>query len=201
MARELRALFGSNNQALNADEAFTNRQAQWEAVASALTDHLARTADRLTRVIDSALLPADLTDMALYYRAKAHRGLGRGGASRQGMQQVAVGTTRLAPAARRGLARQDGDFPTTLAAAQNLGWAGRRHRVLGDLWWVHAEMDQAAAYQAARTDAEQHAVARETATSQAQLAFVRAFTAPERADDGLDSPPSSSWAWTCAPPP
>ncbi|MGW7448139.1 ATP/GTP-binding protein [Kitasatospora sp. NPDC054795] len=153
-------------------------------------EHRTRTADRLTRVIDSRLLPEDLTDMALYYRAKAHRDLGRGAASRQGMQQVAAGTTRLAPAARRGLvhlARQGGDFPTALAAAQTLGWAGRQHRVLGDLWWVHAEMDQAAAaYQAARTDAEQHAVAGETATSQAQLAFVRAFTDPETADDDLD---------------
>ncbi|MEU3564178.1 ATP/GTP-binding protein [Kitasatospora sp. NPDC006786] len=159
-------------------------------LAARQREHRTRTADRLTRIIDSALLPEDLTDMALYYRAKAHRDLGRGTASRQGMQQVAAGTTRLAPAARRGLAhlaRLDGDFPTALAAAQNLGWAGRQHRVLGDLWWVHAEMDQAAAaYQAARTDAEQHSVAGETATSQAQLAFVRAFTDPETADDDLD---------------
>ncbi|MFE7529113.1 ATP/GTP-binding protein [Kitasatospora sp. NPDC057542] len=159
-------------------------------IAARQRQHRTHTADRLTRVIDSGLLPADLTDMALYYRAKAHRDLGRTGASRQGMQQVAAGTTRLAPAARRGLAhlaRLDGDFPTALAAAQNLGWAGRQHRVLGDLWWVHAEMDQAAAaYEAARTDAEQHAVAGERATSQAQLAFVRAFTDPETADDDLD---------------
>ncbi|MEU4118947.1 ATP/GTP-binding protein [Kitasatospora sp. NPDC028055] len=139
------------------------------ALAARQREHRTRTADRLTRVIDSTLLPADLTDMALYYRAKAHRDLGRGTASRQGMQQVAAGTTRLAP------------------AAQTLGWAGRQHRVLGDLWWVHAEMDQAAAaYEAARADAEQHAVAGERATSQAQLAFVRAFTDPATADDDLD---------------
>ncbi|MFJ6384642.1 ATP/GTP-binding protein [Kitasatospora sp. NPDC092039] len=160
------------------------------AIASRQREHRTRTADRLTRVIDSHLLPADLTDMALYYRAKAHRDLGRAAASRQGMQQVAAGATRLAPAARRGLvhlARLEGDFPAALAAAQNLGWAGRQNRVLGDLWWVHAEMDQAAAaYEAARADAEQHAVAGERATSQAQLAFVRAFTDPETADDDLD---------------
>ncbi|MFG3229933.1 ATP/GTP-binding protein [Kitasatospora sp. NPDC048194] len=160
------------------------------ALAARQREHRTHTADRLTRVIDSRLLPEDLTDMALYYRAKAHRDLGRGAASRHGMQQVAAGTTRLAPAARRGLvhlARLDGDFPTAHQAAQTLGWAGRQHRVLGDLAWIHAQMDQAAAhYQAARADAEQHAVAGETATSQAQLAFVRAFTDPEAADDDLD---------------
>ncbi|MQS17862.1 ATP/GTP-binding protein [Streptomyces kaniharaensis] len=159
-------------------------------LAARQREHRTRTADRLTRVIDSRLLPEDLTDMALYYRAKAHRDLGRTGASRQGMQQVASGTTRLAPAARRGLAhlaRLDGDFPTAHAAAQTLGWAGRQNRVLGDLAWVHAQMDQAAtAYQAARTDAERHGVAGETATSQAQLGFVRAFTDPDTADDDLD---------------
>ncbi|MGY0466827.1 ATP/GTP-binding protein [Kitasatospora sp. cg17-2] len=160
------------------------------ALAARQREHRTHTADRLTRVIDSRLLPADLTDLALYYRAKAHRDLGRTIASREGMQKVAAGTTRLAPAARRGLAhlaRLDGDFPTALAAAQTLGWAGRQHRVLGDLWWVHAEMDQAAAaYEAARTDAEEHAVAGERATAQAQLAFVRAFTDPARAADDLD---------------
>ncbi|MFF2080580.1 ATP/GTP-binding protein [Kitasatospora sp. NPDC058162] len=152
--------------------------------------HRTHTADRLTRVIDSGLLPEDLTDMALYYRAKAHRDLGRTGASRQGMQQVAAGATRLAPAARRGLvhlARLDGDFPAAHEAAQTLGWAGRQHRVLGDLAWVHAQMDQAAThYQAARADAEQHTVAGERATSQAQLALTHAFTDPGTAGDDLD---------------
>lgn len=159
-------------------------------IAARQREHRTHTADRLTRVIDSRLLPEDLTDMALYYRAKAHRDLGRGTASRQGMQQVAAGTTRLAPAARRGLvhlARTSGDFPTAHEAAQTLGWAGRQHRVLGDLAWVHAQMDQATTYyEAARTDAEEHGVAGERATSQAQLAFVRALTDPETADDDLD---------------
>ncbi|MFJ9777868.1 ATP/GTP-binding protein [Kitasatospora sp. NPDC101157] len=159
-------------------------------LAARQREHRTHTGDRLTRVIDSRLLPEDLTDMALYYRAKAHRDLGRGAASRQGMQQVAAGTTRLAPAAQRGLvhlARLDGDFPTAHEAAQTLGWSGRQHRVLGDLAWVHAQMDQAAAhYTASRTDAEEHGVAGERATSQAQLAFVRALTDPEMADDDLD---------------
>ncbi|MFJ9847230.1 ATP/GTP-binding protein [Kitasatospora sp. NPDC101155] len=160
------------------------------ALGARQREHRTHTADRLTRVIDSRLLPEDLADMALYYRAKAHRDLGRATASREGMRHVAEGRSRLAPAARRGLAhlaRLDGDFPTALATAQSLGWEGRQHRVLGDLWWVHAEMDQAAAaYAAARTDAEQHAVAGERATAQAQLAFVRAFTDPAVADDDLD---------------
>ncbi len=67
-------------------------------LAARQREHRTHTADRLTHVLDSALLPANLTDMALYYRAKAHRDLGRSTASRQGMQQVAAGTTRLAPA-------------------------------------------------------------------------------------------------------
>ncbi|MEW2085755.1 hypothetical protein [Streptomyces sp. NPDC005283] len=44
----------------------------------------------------------------------------------------------------------------------------------------------AAAYEAARTEAEQHAVASERATAQTQRAFVLAFTDPELADDELE---------------
>ncbi|MFF8911435.1 hypothetical protein [Streptomyces olivaceoviridis] len=43
--RDLRALFSTNDAGLQAGEAFTNRQLQWELVASALTSHLQRTAD------------------------------------------------------------------------------------------------------------------------------------------------------------
>ncbi|MFE3143383.1 hypothetical protein [Streptomyces scopuliridis] len=43
----------------------------------------------------------------------------------------------------------------------------------------------AAAYEAARTEAEQHGIAGERATAQAQRAFVLAFTDPGRADDEL----------------
>lgn len=43
----------------------------------------------------------------------------------------------------------------------------------------------AAAYEAARTEAEQHGIAGERATAQAQRAFVLAFTEPGRADDEL----------------
>ncbi|MFJ3363534.1 hypothetical protein [Streptomyces anthocyanicus] len=48
-------------------------------------------------------------------------------------------------------------------------------------------MDRAAAaYEAARREAEQHGVAGERATSQAQRAFVLAFTHPEHADDEVE---------------
>ncbi|MFF9569860.1 ATP/GTP-binding protein [Streptomyces sp. NPDC014685] len=154
-------------------------------------EHRERTADRLTAVTTAGLLPADLHEMGIYYLAKAQRDLGRTGASRRGMQRVADGGGRLAPAARRGLAhlaRLDGDFPTALATAQTLGWPGRHHRVMGDVWWAQGDMNQAAtAYEAARHDAEQHGVAGERATSQAQLAFVLAFTDPRRADTELES--------------
>ncbi|WP_369142393.1 ATP/GTP-binding protein [Streptomyces sp. R44] len=40
MTRDLRMLFGSNDQELSTDEAFTDRQAQWAHVTAALTEHL-----------------------------------------------------------------------------------------------------------------------------------------------------------------
>ncbi|MCQ8194640.1 ATP/GTP-binding protein [Streptomyces rugosispiralis] len=153
-------------------------------------EHRERTLDRLTAVIDSGLLPTDLHEMAVYYQAKAQRDLGHSDDSRRGMQLVADGDGRLAPAARRGLAhlaRLAGDFPTALATAHTLGWSGRHHRVEGDVWWVQAEMHRAAtAYEAARGEAEEHGVAGERATCQAQRAFVLAFTDPDVADDELE---------------
>ncbi|WP_190137850.1 ATP/GTP-binding protein [Streptomyces longispororuber] len=159
------------------------------ALARRQHEHRSVTASRLTTVTGSGLLPADLHEMAVYYLAKAHRDLGNSTASRQGMQAVADGGGRLAPAARRGLvhlARLAGDFPTAYATAQTLGWAGRQHRVEGDILWPHGDMDRAAAaYAAARDQAEQHGVAGERATSQAQRALVLAFTDPDTADDEL----------------
>ncbi|MGW2331688.1 ATP/GTP-binding protein [Streptomyces sp. NPDC001700] len=153
-------------------------------------EHRERTVDRLTTVVDTGLLPTDLHEMAVYYRAKAQRDLGRSDDSRRGMQLVADGGGRLAAAARRGLAhlaRLAGDFPTALATAQTLGWAGRHHRVMGDLWWVQGDMTRAAAaYQAARGEAEQHGIAGERATCQAQRAFVLSFADPDLADDELE---------------
>ncbi|MCF3105453.1 ATP/GTP-binding protein [Streptomyces roseoverticillatus] len=160
------------------------------ALARRQHEHRERTADRLAAVIGTGLLPDELTEMATYYLAKAQRDLGRSDASRTGMQYVAAGGGRLAPAARRGLAhlaRLAGDFPTALDTTRTLGWEGRHHRVLGDIWWTQGAMDHAtAAYEAARAEAEQHGIAGERATAQAQLAFVTAFTDPTRADDELD---------------
>ncbi|MFF3409067.1 ATP/GTP-binding protein [Streptomyces sp. NPDC002742] len=153
-------------------------------------EHRARTVERLTTVIDAGLLPGELQEMAVYYQAKAERDLGRSNTSRHGMQYVADRGGRLAPAARRGLAhlaRLGGDFPTALATARALGWAGRGHRVEGDIWWPHGDMHRAAtAYAAARAQAEEHAVAGELATSQAQRAFVLSFTDPRTAADEID---------------
>lgn len=150
-------------------------------------EHRSRTASRLTAVIDSRLLSDDLQDMARYYRAKAHRDLGDRAAAQAGMQIVADGNTRLVPAARRGLvqfARTSGDFPTALAAARTLGWEGRHHRVEGDIWWPHGNMQRAAAaYAAARDEADRHGVTGERATSQAHRTFALAFTDPATADD------------------
>ncbi|MFD5098916.1 ATP/GTP-binding protein [Streptomyces albidochromogenes] len=152
-------------------------------------EHRSITASRLAAVTHTELLPADLHEMAVYYLAKVQRDIGDSAGSRHGMQLVADGQGRLAPAARRGLAhlaRLAGDFPTAYDVAQTLGWEGRQHRVEGDVYWPHGDMDRAAAaYTAARDQAEQHGIAGERATSQAQRAFVLAFTDPDAADDEL----------------
>ncbi|MFI1585648.1 ATP/GTP-binding protein [Embleya sp. NPDC020630] len=160
------------------------------ALARRQHEHRERTVDRLAAVAATGLLPADLSEMAVYYRAKAERDLGRSAESRQGMQLVVAGGGRLAPAAARGLAhlaRIAGDFPTALATAATLGWEGRHHRIEGDVRWVQGDTaGAAAAYAAARDEAEHHGVAGERATSQAQRAFVLAFADPVLADDELD---------------
>lgn len=117
--------------------------------------------------------------MALYYRAKSLRDIGQAAQSRRDYQQVADQGGRLAPAARRGLAhaaRLAGDFPTALAAAQNLGWEGRHQRVLGDLYWLQGQPERAAAaYLAGRTEAEQHGKAGEAAHNQATAEIDLAY--------------------------
>lgn len=152
-------------------------------------EHRTHTVDRLTAILGTGLLPDELAEMAEYYRAKANRDLGRNEPSRQGMQQVAASGGRLALRARRGLAdaaRIDGDFPTAIADAQGLGFEGREQRVLGDIWWAHADLDRAiTAYETARNQAEQHGNAGEQAISQARLTVAVAFTDPARADDEI----------------
>ncbi|MEV6500799.1 ATP/GTP-binding protein [Streptomyces prunicolor] len=152
-------------------------------------EHRRTTANRLAAVIDAALLPEDLGQMALYYLAKAHRDLGHSAASRTGMQQVAEGGGRLAPAARRGLAhlaRLAGDFPTALTVAETLGWAGRQNRVLGDIHWPQGDITRAADdYARARDDAEQHGIAGERATAQAHRTLALAFADPTTAESEI----------------
>lgn len=160
------------------------------ALARRQHEHRSRTVQRLSAVIDTGQLPDELHEMAVYYRAKAHRDLGRSEDSRHGMRYVADRGGRLAPRARRGLAhlaRLAGDFPTALATADTLGWEGRHHRVRGDIWWPHGDMPQAAAaYETARTEAEEHGIAGERATSQAQRAFTLAFMSPDHAADEIE---------------
>ncbi|MFI5987691.1 hypothetical protein ACIBEA_43390 [Streptomyces sp. NPDC051555] len=152
-------------------------------------EHRQRTVDRLTEVLDSGLLTAEVVELALYYRAKAYKDLDQGAAARAGMRQVAESGGRLAPKARRGLAnlsRLAGDFPTALAAVPTLGWTGRHHRVLGDIHWSHADTDQAvAAFEAGRTEAEQHGAAGERAMMQVRLSLALSFADPDRADAEL----------------
>lgn len=98
------------------------------ALARRQHEHRERTADRLAVVARTGLLPVELHEMTVYYLAKAQRDLGRSDDSRQGMQQVAEGGGRFAPAARPGLAhlaRLAGDFPAALDTARQPGWEGR----------------------------------------------------------------------------
>ncbi|MFD8549403.1 ATP/GTP-binding protein [Streptomyces sp. NPDC059649] len=160
------------------------------ALARRQHENRQRTAERLTDVTASGLLPAALHDLAVYYLAKAQRDLGLTEASRRGMQHVVDGGGRLAPAARRGLAhlaRLAGDFPTALEAAAHLGWEGRHHRVRGDVWWVQGDMDKGAqSFLGARLEGEEHGKAGEAAMSQAMRAFTLAFTHPGTADDEIN---------------
>ncbi|MEU9305678.1 hypothetical protein [Streptomyces sp. NPDC048269] len=159
------------------------------ALARRQHEHRIHTVSRLGAVIGSGLLPADLAEMALYYQAKAQRDLGHSAVSRQGMQAVADGGGRLAPATRRGLAhlaRLAGDFPTALTTAEALGREGRGRRVLGDIWWAHARAGRAAAaYEAARAEAEEDGNAGERAIGQAHRALALAFTDPAQAGDEI----------------
>ncbi|MDX3851067.1 ATP/GTP-binding protein [Streptomyces sp. AK02-01A] len=160
------------------------------AIARRQHEHRERTANRLSAVLASELLPDGLVELATYYLAKAQRDLGLTDDSRRSMQRVVSTGGRLASAALRGLAhlsRLSGDFPAAVEAAGRLGWEGRHHRVLGDVWWVQGDTERAtAAYLAARSEAEEHGVVGETAMVQAHLAFAVSFADPLRADDELD---------------
>ncbi|WP_034091999.1 hypothetical protein [Streptacidiphilus albus] len=160
------------------------------ALARRQHEHRERTADRLAAVAEANLLPAALDDMTVYYLAEAQGELGRSEASRQGMGRVADGGGRFAPAARRGLAhlaRLAGDFPTALATARSLGREGRRHRVLGEVWWPQGDLVRAAEdFGAARTEAEERGAVGEAATAQSMRALVLAFLDPDRAAAEID---------------
>ncbi|WP_405813163.1 ATP/GTP-binding protein [Streptomyces sp. NBC_00040] len=152
-------------------------------------EHRQRTVERLTEVLDSGLLPTEVIELALYYRAKAYTDLDQGAAARAGMRQVADADGRLAPRARRGLAnlaRLAGDFPTALAAVPTLGWKGRHHRVLDDILWSQADTAAAvAAFEAGRAEAEQHGAVGERAMMQVRLALAVSFADPDRVDEEL----------------
>ncbi|MFJ6752787.1 hypothetical protein ACIQNI_32085 [Streptomyces sp. NPDC091266] len=105
------------------------------------------------------------------------------------MRQVADADGRLAPRGRRGmaqLARIRGDFPAALAAVPTLGWKDRHHRVLAHIRFPHGDIERAAAaFEAARTEAEQHDAPGERAIAQTLLALVTDFADPLRAEDEL----------------
>ncbi|WP_031077722.1 hypothetical protein [Streptomyces sp. NRRL WC-3742] len=160
------------------------------AISRRQHEHRDRTARRLTAVLDGGLLTEELTELALYYRAKADKDLGRTAASLEGMRRVAGGGGRLAGQAQRGianLARIHGDFPAALAASSTLTWKSRRHRVRGDILWPQGTFTAAAqALRDGRAEAEQHDAPGERAIAQTRLALVTAFTDPDRAGEEID---------------
>ncbi|MFJ2582804.1 hypothetical protein [Kitasatospora aureofaciens] len=160
------------------------------AISRRQHEHRAHTARRLTAALDSNLLTDELTQLAVYYRAKADKDLGRTAASLEGMRHVAAAGGRLAPQAQRGianLARIAGDFPAALAAASTLTWKSRRHRVRGDILWPQGAFTAAAqALRDGQAEAEQHNAPGERAIAQTRLALVTAFTDPDRAGEEID---------------
>jgi len=160
------------------------------AISRRQHEHREHTARRLTAVLDQGLLPPQMAELAWYYRAKAHKDLGRTAESLQGMQHVAAAGGRMASRARRGmanLARIRGDFPTALAAVPSLGWTGRQHRVHADILWPQADFTTAIHIsEAARAEAEQHQAPGEQAIAQTRLALLTAFTDPGRADQEIE---------------
>lgn len=175
------------------------------ALARRQHEHRERTAERLTAVLTTGLLPGALTELAPYYRAKAHKDLGRTDDAARGMRQVTDAAGRLTPRARCGLAsfaRIRGDFPTALAAIPTLGWEGRHHRVLGHLHLPHGDIDRAATtFTDARTEAEQHDAPGERAIAQTLLVLAAPSPTPPAPTTNSPSPTSSSKGSTSAPPP
>ncbi|MFC1405764.1 MULTISPECIES: tetratricopeptide repeat protein [Streptacidiphilus] len=167
-----------------------------DALAEVLTaisrrqhEHRDLTTRRLSDVLAAGLLSDELVQLALYYRAKADKDLGRTAQAMDGMRQVAASEGRLASRARRGLAnlaRIHGDFPTALSILPGLGWKGRQHRVHGDILWPQGDFTAAAhAFRQARDQAEQHQAPGERAIVQTRLALGTAFTDPVRAQDEI----------------
>lgn len=89
--RDLRALFSTNDPRLEAGEAFTNRQMQWELVAAALTGHLQRTADPAFDVED---LEAPRDNVMVFHGVG---GIGKTTLSRKLEAALAGGARRIRP--------------------------------------------------------------------------------------------------------
>ncbi|MER5395392.1 ATP/GTP-binding protein [Streptomyces sp. NPDC002599] len=160
------------------------------AVARRQREHREQTVRRLTAVLNTRLLPDEAWELAQYYLAKAERDIGRADESRAGMRRIHSAGGRLAPSAGRGLAhlsRRHGKLPEALAIAQTLGWAGRQHRIEGDIRWLHGDMlGSRDAYMEGRRQAEQHRSSGESAMAQACVAFATAFVDPGTATDDIE---------------
>lgn len=70
-------------------------------------EHRRRTADRLTALLRTGPLDSEFTALALCYRAKDHKDLGRAADARRGMRHVAATDGRLAPGPAAGFASLD----------------------------------------------------------------------------------------------
>jgi hypothetical protein len=158
-------------------------------VARRQREHRNITADRLHAIIDAALLPHELEELPRYFLAECERDLGNLSASLDGMRAVAEHGNRLAPDAARGLlhlARRLGYFPDVIAAAEGLGFEGKKERTVGEVLWTQGSISLACAALGRGRDeaiaAGQHG---EAALCQAQLAFAASFQDGARAAEQI----------------
>jgi hypothetical protein len=92
MARDLRALFSSNDRGLTADAVFSNREAQWQAAVAALGEHIGRATARGFDVTD---LEAPRHNVLVFHGVG---GIGKSTLSRTIEASLAVPTSPPRPA-------------------------------------------------------------------------------------------------------
>ncbi|GAA2160275.1 hypothetical protein [Actinomadura napierensis] len=160
------------------------------AVAARQRRHRALTAGRLRTILATGLLPSELEELPRYFLAECDRELDDLGASLDGMREVAAQGGALASDAARGilhLTRRLGHFSDAVAMAEDLGAAGKRDRVIGEILWSQGTIARAcASFARARDLALDSGLDGEAGLCQAYLAFASAFQDRGRSVEQID---------------